>query len=245
MISIFFLLLFAHTLSDFVLQTSYIFKLKVKNIWGVVLHSAIFFFCAILLTRPLYEHSFTFVVWLLAVTLSHIVIDKVKIIINRNIIQKEIIYFFLDQLLHIAAMATIFFLPFDFTEDLVSENSLFFLSYSYDFIKDWRLFIRFSFICSLAIYVSYAVEVVLYYYDRTVSEKVGGLKYNIAAMLYRVFVFILFISPFHLLGILPIVARYYLDKARLVYDKRRYIIENGIVVLLVIIYYMYQSEISF
>lgn len=238
MISLFILLLLAHALSDFVFQTNFIFKLKVKNIWGVVLHASIFFLCAIILTMPLYEHSSNYVLWLFMVTVSHIIIDKTKLIINRNIIQKEILYFFLDQFFHIAAISTIFVMPFGLNEDIVSNNTLFFVSFSYDLIKDWRLYINVSFIIFLLINASYATQVILYYYDRTVNETIKVLRYNLGEMLYRGVVLCLFISPFPYIAILPIVARYYFDKMRLVYDKRRYIIENGIVILLVVIYYI-------
>ncbi len=92
-------LLLAHVLGDFPLQFDSIFKMKIKSIWGIALHSLIFMICAILLSIPFWGQG---LMWWYVIFLgiAHFVTDKVKFWLteegwkNKNA-------FLMDQFIHI------------------------------------------------------------------------------------------------------------------------------------------------
>ena len=240
MTALFMLLLLSHVLADFVLQTNAIFKFKVKSFWGIVVHALIFLAVAMLMTMPLAIENGQFFAWLVVVSISHIIIDKVKLVFSHNIIQKELIYFVLDQLLHILAIATIYFFPLSLVQAQMGTNMLFKSLAAFFPSLDWYRFVYGAFILSLVVYVTYALEVILFYYDRTVNDSLKFLIRHKWAMFYRTATLLLLISPLVLIGVACIFGRYFFDKWRLVYDKRRYMLESCFVVLLAIIYYIVQ-----
>jgi hypothetical protein len=95
----FYLLLLAHVLADFPLQTDTVFRLKQKSMMGVLLHAGIFAAVALIIFFPFLAHS---AVWIaiLALTLLHIVIDRAKVFLSLRKATDNFIYFAVDQILH-------------------------------------------------------------------------------------------------------------------------------------------------
>ncbi|MDD5456126.1 MAG: DUF3307 domain-containing protein [Candidatus Margulisbacteria bacterium] len=231
-LNLFILLWFSHALADFPLQTNTIFRLKVKHIWGIFVHALIFLAIAIVFTYPVSIKSLLFIIWLIVVFLSHVLFDKIKLVFSHNIIQKELQYFILDQLLHIGALATIFLLPLNLNPTLLEQNIVLQELQKAMLVKDLRTFIVYAFVGIIFIYATYAIDVILYYYDRTINTKLQKLKYNLISMFYRGLIVLLFITSFYWLSILLIPVNYFINKMTLIYDKRRFIIESTLIIIL-------------
>jgi hypothetical protein len=99
-------LLLAHLIADFPLQTDSVFAVKKGRGWGVFLHGTIFGLVAILLAKPFLKME---AVWggLFILWLSHIAIDKGKLILVGGGRNDHLAYFLLDQALHIGSVVLI------------------------------------------------------------------------------------------------------------------------------------------
>ena len=230
MLEIFSCLLLAHVLSDFVLQTNYIYKLKTKSGLGIFMHVLIFFFLSVLLCFP-FTLNIGFLFWLIAVSVSHYFIDKIKLFFQRNIIQKELSHFFLDQSLHVFVLATSLF----FFKEMASSTILFSLIGSFLGISGINV-LFFVLQACFSVYVAYGISVILYYYDRTVDLEVNYLKHNYFSMLVRIIIFLLLIGKYFYVGIIGLLIIRQVLRIRLVYEARRFFIENFSLVLFVLIY---------
>jgi hypothetical protein len=95
----FYLLLLAHVLADFPLQTDAVFRLKQKSMMGVFLHAGIFTAVALIILFPFHAES---AVWIavLALTLLHLAIDRAKVFLSLRKAADNFIYFAVDQVLH-------------------------------------------------------------------------------------------------------------------------------------------------
>lgn len=99
-------LILAHFLADFPLQPDIVYKLKIKNLWGQLLHAAIFTVCAIGLCWPFLGIKS---IWGLFIFLgiSHFVIDCLKVrYVDKG--KVKLWSFLADQCLHIAIIGIIF-----------------------------------------------------------------------------------------------------------------------------------------
>ena len=97
---LFWRLVLAHLIADFPLQTDKVFVMKRAHSWGVVLHASVagvlgLIFAGRYLTYP------EVVVGLLLLWLTHIFIDKVKLVLNQRLGRERVDLFLLDQALHI------------------------------------------------------------------------------------------------------------------------------------------------
>ena len=230
MIHVFLLLLFAHVLGDFVFQTNNIYRLKVNYFGGVILHSAIFYMLAILITLPLSVSNTTYAIWLFFVFVSHIFVDKVKLLIGKTVIAQEYINFIIDQCIHIAVLTSLLFLPITIQPssllvEVLHQTGLSSVSLSLIFFS-----------ASMLIFVTYSVSVLLYYYDCSVHKEQKPLKYNYNRMLYRAVLYLLLIGQYFPVGIVLIIANYVYSKKILAYDMKRFIIEKAYILLLLVIY---------
>lgn len=99
----FLILLFAHIIGDFPLQTDSIYRLKQKSFWGVLVHVGV---CTLVNITILYPFLTSLNTWLAIVFLAvfHIVLDKTKIFVSILRARDGIGYFFLDQGLHIFSL---------------------------------------------------------------------------------------------------------------------------------------------
>jgi len=202
------------------------------HLGGVIIHSAIFYALAIALTFPSSIYNGRFAFWLFAVFISHILIDKVKLIFGKTVIQKEFINFIIDQCIHVAVLSTVYLIPFNgnFISFVVNKSTFSGLSNSALSVI--------LFVASMLIFVSYAISVLLYYYDCSVSKDPKSLKYNYSRMLYRSILFLLLISPYFPIAIVLIIANYVYTKKILKYDLLRFIIEKVYLILLVFVFFL-------
>ena len=99
-------LILAHFLADFPLQPDIIYKLKIKNLWGQLLHAGIFVVCAIGFSWPFLNIK---AIWGLFLFLgaSHFAIDCLKVrYVDKG--KAKLWSFITDQFLHLGAISVIF-----------------------------------------------------------------------------------------------------------------------------------------
>lgn len=99
----FYLLLLAHVLADFPLQTDTVFRLKQKSMMGVLLHAGIFTAVALIIFFPFLAQAAAWTA-ILALTLLHIVIDRAKVFLSLRKARDNFIYFAVDQVLHFVSI---------------------------------------------------------------------------------------------------------------------------------------------
>lgn len=97
---LFYRLLLAHLLSDFPLQFTQLFRLKVSSRWGTAFHGGIFTLLALILTYPYLPHNSMWV-FILLLGISHILIDETRLSSGRRFKVDNLWLFLLDQGLHI------------------------------------------------------------------------------------------------------------------------------------------------
>lgn len=94
------ILMLAHAIGDFPLQTNFVFLYKVTRPWGVFLHVSIIGVCMVILLIP-YLYSPGVLGLLLLLLASHVIQDKLKIEKQRDESRNNMWSFISDQLLHI------------------------------------------------------------------------------------------------------------------------------------------------
>lgn len=96
-----FSLLLGHVIGDFVLQTIDLVRYKGLSWKGLFLHSAIVVVsCAV----SLWNNLPTWWPWLIPLFLLHLLTDWGKVVLNRRVAGWRTRFFFVDQLLHVAAI---------------------------------------------------------------------------------------------------------------------------------------------
>jgi len=103
-------ILLAHFIADFPLQTKKIFDLKSRNFLGITLHAFIFLVLALLFSAS-YINESSIWVFILGLSVSHVVIDWMKLKITEATDTNNIWAFLLDQAVHISLIMLIFLLP--------------------------------------------------------------------------------------------------------------------------------------
>jgi len=96
----FWILLLAHVIGDFPLQTDYIYQFKRKSFWGVLPHS---FICTVMNGLVLLPFLAKGQIWIAIFFLlvSHAILDRSKIVISDKYTGENLFHFLLDQVLHI------------------------------------------------------------------------------------------------------------------------------------------------
>ncbi len=97
------LLLLAHVIGDFPLQTDSLFRLKQKSAWGVPLHVLICSLVNVAIFFPLLDRP---AVWLviLFIALVHFTLDRTKLSLALFHARDGLGYFFIDQGLHLISL---------------------------------------------------------------------------------------------------------------------------------------------
>lgn len=90
----------AHLIADFPLQTDKVFVIKRRYSWGVVLHASVAGALGLLFAGRYLKHP-GILIGLLLLWLTHIFIDKVKLVLNRKLRKERVDLFLIDQGLHI------------------------------------------------------------------------------------------------------------------------------------------------
>ncbi|MBN2357677.1 DUF3307 domain-containing protein [candidate division KSB1 bacterium] len=97
------ILLLAHIIGDFPLQTDAIYRLKQKSYWGVILHVAV---CTIVNIIMLFQFLTSYATWIaiLFLALFHFALDRTKILLTVFKAKDGLRYFFIDQAFHILSL---------------------------------------------------------------------------------------------------------------------------------------------
>jgi len=98
--NLFWLLILAHVIADFPLQSDTIFALKSKYRWGLVPHIIISFITNLVVAFP-YSGFTTFWLAILFLASTHFVLDWLKIILTRRLLSDSLFTFLMDQVLHL------------------------------------------------------------------------------------------------------------------------------------------------
>ncbi len=110
---LFWLLVFAHFVGDFALQTDKIYFYKRNYKWGVSVHVAVCMGVKVLLMMP-YLHLPKVWMILFVLGLLHVAIDHGKIVISEKYRADNIWFFLADQTLHLCSIFILTWLLFDF-----------------------------------------------------------------------------------------------------------------------------------
>ncbi len=97
---LFWRLYLSHLIADFPLQTDAVFKIKVTRPWGVILHGSIAGILGIVFGLPFVFKYPILLLWLIALWIFHILLDKVKLVITPKVKPLGFVFFFLDQVFH-------------------------------------------------------------------------------------------------------------------------------------------------
>ncbi|MDZ7263883.1 MAG: DUF3307 domain-containing protein [candidate division KSB1 bacterium] len=108
------LLVLAHFVADFPLQSDKIFALKSKYKWGLLPHVFISFLASLIVAFPYVQSiHFWYVISFLAVI--HLLLDWLKLLATQKLTGDSLVIFLLDQFLHLffiwLACAHIFYVP--------------------------------------------------------------------------------------------------------------------------------------
>lgn len=113
--NVFWLLILAHLIADFPLQSDKIYAIRLKYKWGSLLHIGIYFVTNLIVAFPLLQYKvFWFAVIFL--TATHLLEDWLKITLTQNKIKDSLLIFLVDQLIHIFFIWLAFFILFDIPE---------------------------------------------------------------------------------------------------------------------------------
>jgi len=98
--NLFWLLILAHFIADFPLQSDKIFALKSKHKWGILPHIFISFITNLFIAFPfLGFKNFWVAVFFLAII--HYLLDWLKILLTQKLLSDSVLIFLLDQAFHI------------------------------------------------------------------------------------------------------------------------------------------------
>jgi hypothetical protein len=103
-VSVFYLLVLVHLIVDFMQPTALV-KWSKSSSWGLVIHSGVYLVlnALVLAFTPLWW------LWTFIFGISHFIIDRLKVILNDKIPQASLIIFILDQVTHLAIIASVLF----------------------------------------------------------------------------------------------------------------------------------------
>lgn len=106
---LFWRLLLAHLVSDFPLQTGWIFRAKTTHFRGVVYHGSLAGVLGLAILWPYLRFPKAWIV-LIALWLFHIVLDKGKIALSSRAVRARWLVFVGDQIIHVVAILAASFL---------------------------------------------------------------------------------------------------------------------------------------
>jgi hypothetical protein len=101
---IFGILLLAHIIADFPLQTDRIYRWKQQSAWGLAPHIMVHVVINVLLLSPFWRHTQVWIA-LLALAGAHAVVDRTKVILRREKPIEQLPAFAVDQVVHLILIA--------------------------------------------------------------------------------------------------------------------------------------------
>ncbi len=100
----------AHLIADFVLQFEELYQLKIRSLWGHVLHVLIHLGVSLAMVFP-YWDSPSLWIFLAGLMLVHFIQDIIKYTLTQKIPKNTFVYFMADQFVHGLAIAVILLFP--------------------------------------------------------------------------------------------------------------------------------------
>ncbi len=104
-------LILAHLIADFILQFEELYQLKVRSIAGHILHVLIHGSVSLFLLTPYLKDPWVWV-FVIALTLIHLLQDLIKYGLTKKYPANTFIYFIADQVVHVLVISTVFLFPF-------------------------------------------------------------------------------------------------------------------------------------
>jgi len=123
---IFIRLILAHLIGDFLLQFDRVHALKVKGPKGLLLHVGIILGCLLIFCSPYFDQPITWL-FLSYIGITHYIQDWAKIRFTSQS-KHQLFFFCLDQIVHIAFIATIFWTSLRAIDPLANPNNYLFLN---------------------------------------------------------------------------------------------------------------------
>ncbi len=188
---LFYRLLLAHFITDFPFQTKEIFELKMKSIWGGVLHSLIFLFTSCLLAYPYLVNPFI-LFFLFGLTILHYLIDYAKLKSGLN----NIWIFLADQAIHIFVISLVLFLPSAQIPRFLAPGII------GNFYNNTTLILA---LIQLII-GTYGGSFIIYYLKRDFVDERALYRRDIDGMIERLIIMLLFILNGPLFFLIPVVS---------------------------------------
>ena len=118
----------AHLVADFPMQTSIIYRLKIKGLQGQILHGGILFISSTIFLFP-YLHIKTAWIYLFLITFLHIIQDCIKVKYFKTSLY-PFWPFLIDQILHFLSTAVIFLFPVSIITPFISSSNIFMKFYN-------------------------------------------------------------------------------------------------------------------
>ncbi|HNX68694.1 MAG TPA: DUF3307 domain-containing protein [Candidatus Omnitrophota bacterium] len=103
-------LVLAHLIADFILQFEELYQLKVRSLWGHILHVVIHGIVSIVMVYPYLDQLFMGC-FLGGLVLLHLLQDFVKYTLTKKIPKNTFLYFIGDQFVHLIVISTILLFP--------------------------------------------------------------------------------------------------------------------------------------
>lgn len=103
-------LFLAHLVADFVLQFEELYQLKVRSLWGHILHVLIHWAVSLLLLFPYLDRPGIWI-FVSAMVLLHLGQDFIKYTLTRKIPKNTFLYFIADQCVHVLVLSSILLFP--------------------------------------------------------------------------------------------------------------------------------------
>ncbi len=130
-------LIFTHLLTDYVLQTNWVVRMKNKGWPGLILHGGTFWVTSLIVLYLHWEVAFISITLL---SIEHILQDSGKIRITRRFPTNGVAFYFLDQLFHLAGILIVQLLVGTRLDPKPSDFELFLYIFASSFIMVTRFF---------------------------------------------------------------------------------------------------------
>ncbi len=111
----------AHLVADFILQFEELYRLKVKSLLGHFYHAAIHGIVMLALAFP-YLSNPVFIAYIVVLAVIHYYQDCIKYTLQARDPKNTFWYFTIDQVIHVAWLATAFLIPASYLPAMNSET---------------------------------------------------------------------------------------------------------------------------
>ncbi len=175
----FFYFLIGHLIGDFLLQTSYVFKWKVKSSWGILCHVSFVFLATVIVFIPYLNNSEIWIA-LIVNAILHFILDYSKVKYDKKHKAKNpIALFWIDQFIHILIILCILqFIPPNITP------AYFIDTWWFEYWQQPKILI---YILGF-LFFSYMADIVIFTH-RTNEKRIATYSRSYYSMIVRTFLF--------------------------------------------------------